>query len=160
MEIWDRDLLTRIPFKRKFMYIYGGFAIECDNGCEDMWRFEIPYGSQRYYPQAEFGYWNRGGHWEEVYQGYSPGKRYGHAMVTDPEYNYIYLFGGLRGYDQNIDPDPNRERESEYLKDLWRYNMEYKTWEMIITLGISSVRRNVVTWNGGTIGLNIVPTLR
>jgi hypothetical protein len=146
IERFERDLITRIPFKRKYMYIYGGFALECMEACEDMWRFEIPYGSQRYYPKPEFGYWNRGDYWEVIKQGYSPGRRFGHSMVTDPENRYIYIFGGIQG--------------NTYLDDLWRYSLDDEVWEKIETLGISSVLRKVVLWDEAEIELSMEPNER
>ena len=47
------------------MYIYGGVAYDCVDGCDDMWGYEIPWASQRYYPEPDENlWWNRGDSWE------------------------------------------------------------------------------------------------
>jgi hypothetical protein len=118
---------------KKYLYIYGGFALECRDACDDMWRFEIPWASQRYYPISK-GFWNRGGYWERLSQNYSPGRRMSQGQVASSDFQFIYLFGGLG---RNL-----------LYKDLWRYRVEQNTWEELVTYGISKVTRTVTTWNG------------
>jgi len=51
-------------FRRKYMYIYGGFSYECTTACYDLWRYEIPYFPIR---MAPYGQWkNRGNHWQQL----------------------------------------------------------------------------------------------
>lgn len=118
---------------QKFMYIYGGFALECRDACDDMWRFEIPWAAQEYYPRPSGGFWSRAGYWEELHQNYSPGRRMFHKMVVSDDYKYIYLYGGLRN--------------STLFNDMWRYNTKLDIWEELIVYGIEKVTRSVTTWN-------------
>lgn len=36
--------------KRKYLFIYGGFAFECQTACYDLWKYEIPWAPINYYP--------------------------------------------------------------------------------------------------------------
>jgi len=48
---------------RKYLYIYGGFSYDCRTACQDLWRYEIPYGPYKLYP-TKLGQWhNVGNHW-------------------------------------------------------------------------------------------------
>lgn len=118
---------------KKYMYVYGGFALECRDACEDMWRFEIPWASQRYYPISK-GFWNRGAYWEQLFQTYSPGRRMNHGFVASTDFESIYLFGGLG---RNL-----------LYKDLWKYRVLHNSWEELQTYGITKVTRKITTWNG------------
>lgn len=42
IETKQLDDATDTYVLRKYMYVYGGFALECKDACEDFWRFEIP----------------------------------------------------------------------------------------------------------------------
>ncbi len=33
---------TGFMYKRKYMYIYGGYSPDCSGYCSDTWRYEIP----------------------------------------------------------------------------------------------------------------------
>jgi hypothetical protein len=124
------------PVLRKYMYIYGGFSIYCVNACDDMWAYEIAYAPQRYYPQENKEKWNRGNKWSQIYVSStsSPGKRIGHSMIVDQYFRYIYLYGGVI-----FDNNDNQSLAS----DLWRYEIQTNTWQLIETLGISSITRSV-----------------
>ena len=105
---------ANITTKKKYMYVYGGVAYDCIDGCDDFWVYEIPWASQRYFlePESTNEWWNRGGSWykENFYYSSdrSPGKRYFHNMVADYEMEtvddvateeqiqkFIYLYGGM-----------------------------------------------------------------
>jgi Galactose oxidase, central domain/Kelch motif len=116
------------------MYIYGGFALECLDACSDMWRFEIAWASQTYYPSPSEGFWNRGGYWEKINSTYSPGARMKHNLVVSPDYEFMYLFGGLGN--------------NTLYNDIWKYSTYTNTWEILNMYGIEIVTRNVSTWNG------------
>jgi hypothetical protein len=127
---------TKAQLLQKFMYVYGGFAYECKDPCDDMWRFEIPWASQMYYPRPqEGGFWNRAGYWEQIVNEYSPGRRMGHGMVVSQDYKFIYLFGGLG---------------KGLFSDLWRYDTYGNKWEELITYGIEKVVRTVTRWDGSS----------
>lgn len=134
VETTTQDILTKITMKRKYMYIYGGFGYQCVDACDDMWRYEIPWASQRYYPEPSSGYWNRGNVWEQIITSQSPGKRMKHSMVVSGDMKNAYLFGGNVGI--------------EYFNDLWRFNLYENVWEEIQTLGISTIVRKIQLWNG------------
>jgi hypothetical protein len=131
---------------RKYMYIYGGFSLYCNNACDDMWRYEIAYAPQRYYPDpnvflgnlkdVQSIYWNRGNIWNEVYSGNSltPGKRMFHSMVVDSNYRYMYLFGGI-----TVDLDGKQILNN----DLWRFDLEFNVWDKMGVQGIKKVIRPV-----------------
>ena len=127
------DTLVNTMTLKKYMYVYGGFAMECRDACDDMWRFEIPWATQAYYPKSS-GFWNRGGYWEQLTQSYSPGRRMSQGLVVSTDSNYLFLFGGLG---KNL-----------LYKDLWRYTVRTNTWQELQTYGISKVTRKVTTWNG------------
>ena len=134
-EIVAKDSYTSQFVLRKYMYVYGGFALQCADACDDFWRFEIPWAAQRYYPEPEGTYWNRGAHWEKLRNEYSPGKRMKHNLVASSD--YIYLFGGYR--------------EGSYLNDIWRYKIQNDAWEELVTYGISSIKRQFTLYNNLTV---------
>ena len=124
------------PILRKYMYVYGGFSIYCDMACNDLWTYEISYAPQRYYPDDNKSEWNRGNKWSQLYvsRTKSPGPRSFHSMVTDENYEYIYLFGGM-SYDAN--------RKITIHNDFWRYEISTNIWERINVLSIASINRKV-----------------
>ena len=131
---------------RKYLYIYGGFAFDCETACLDLWRYEIPYGPIGMYPKKVDRWHNTANHWSLVLEdaNYSPGPRIKSSMVSiqafpDPEKDddrdehYLYIFGGITIRDQDM---INRELELfphlknteissfEYMGDLWRFNLK------------------------------------
>jgi hypothetical protein len=74
------------PVFRKYMYLYGGFALDCTTACTDLWAYEISYGPYNYYPRhSDKTKWhNFGNHWKMVNDGvnYGPGSRWRNSMVT------------------------------------------------------------------------------
>ena len=50
---------------RKYMFLYGGFSIYCENACNDLWQYEIPYAPYRYYPTNQT--LERGNTWTEIF---------------------------------------------------------------------------------------------
>ena len=100
VEVTSQDSSTNNQILiRKFMYIYGGFSFECTTACYDLWRYEIPYGPQRFYPQpySSSQWWNRGNHWTLMKKELvnTPGPRWRHKMVTDYNMENLFLFGGI-----------------------------------------------------------------
>jgi len=81
--------------KRKYLYVYGGASSMCNNICDDMWKYEIPFAAQRYYSSESNS--NRGNNWQVVknVDSASPGKRVFHSMIVDSTQENIYLFGGM-----------------------------------------------------------------
>ena len=139
VEVQRYDPTVGVQVLQKFMYVYGGFALECRDACDDMWRFEIPWASQRYYPTPIGGFWNRGGYWEQLTNAYSPGRRMKHSMVVSDDFSSVYLFGGIGN--------------NTLYNDMWRYLVQENVWEKLIPYGISQVLRTVTTWNSSTYDL-------
>ncbi len=137
-------------FIRKYLFIYGGFSIYCQHSCEDMWYYEISYGPQRFYPNISSIEWERGNKWKEIFpwNNYSPGKRALHSMTVDSKFKYIYLFGGY-SIDEN--------QKNTLMDDLWRYNIQTKTWNKINTNGIYLITRAITYWDGSSTIINISP---
>jgi hypothetical protein len=69
---------------RKYLYIYGGFSIECTSACFDTWRYEIAYAPYTYYPNSASTFNKPGNYWEVVHNDFnsSPGRRFRHSMVS------------------------------------------------------------------------------
>jgi hypothetical protein len=95
VEKYEISPFTMRPTLRKYMYIYGGFSIYCENICNDLWRYEIPYAPYRYYPSNKP--LERGNTWSQLFltDEVSPGKRILHSLVVDKNFKFIYLYGGL-----------------------------------------------------------------
>jgi hypothetical protein len=139
VEIEEKGFNTTIL--RKYMYVYGGFSIYCQNACDDMWRYEIAYAPQQYYKTPSG--WNRGNAWTklETSSTYPPDNRIFHHMVVDSDYKYIYLFGGLNYHKYNEDGKDAYKYFA--MNDLWRYSIESNIWESINAKGIDYISRNV-----------------
>ena len=151
VEIEERDKYKGQNLTRKYLYIYGGISFECENACSDLWRFEIPWAPQRYYPQPIIGnWWNRGNHWTLMSNDSenSPGKRYKHVMIVDFNMRYIFLFGGIKF---------NSQGTATYMNDLWRYYLTNDKWEKVSARGINSVTSRV--WEVSRLNYGIAPTL-
>ncbi len=118
---------------RKFMFIYGGFSIYCENACEDLWMYEITFAPIRYYPYNSVDY-TIANIWTQLHPSTnkSPGKRIFHSMVVDNSMKYIYLYGGMC-----IDSN------NKYFinDDLWRYNIFMNVWEKVYMMGVSEIKR-------------------
>ena len=122
---------------RKYMFVYGGFSIYCENACEDLWTYEIPYAPYRYYPSNET--LHRGNVWKEIYptDEVNPGKRIHHSMVADKNFKYIYLYGGL-----TID----KEGKYKVSEDLYRYDIFLNLWSKMHSMGVSEITRTVIVF--------------
>lgn len=129
--------------KRKYMYIYGGFSFDCTTACKDLWRYEIPYAPQRFYPEPKqtSQWWNRGNHWELKKNDTvnSPGNRWKHKMISDYTMENLFLFGGIV---------VSQASGNEYMNDMWKYYIFADKWEEIIPFGINAASRKVNLWNG------------
>eukprot|EP00921_Rhytidocystis_pertsovi_P026916 GHVQ01043371.1.p1 GENE.GHVQ01043371.1~~GHVQ01043371.1.p1 ORF type:complete len:588 (+),score=67.26 GHVQ01043371.1:245-2008(+) len=125
----DRDGVAR-----KYLYVYGGLGRECDTGvCNDMWRYEIPWAGQIYYPRINNGdSWNRGNRWQRVADG--PGSRYGHVMSSSTDGSYILVFGG--------------HTTRKYFNELWKYRVMNDFWELVFPNSISYLSFPVLLHNG------------
>lgn len=136
IELLDTTLPGK-PILRKYMYMYGGYSIYCEYACNDMWKYEISYAPQRFYPNDNKSEWKRGNVWSQIYVSStkSPGSRIYHTMTTDDEFKYIYLFGGISFDNYN---------QKTMNNDLWRYEIITNTWERIDILAITSITRNVM----------------
>lgn len=139
LEKEDYNLMVNKRIIRKYMYVYGGFSVYCQNACDDFWYFEIAYGPQRYYPYKNTDDWNRGNRWTQIYSSSSntPGKRLKHSMVIDENMSFIYLFGGIK-----ITQD-KQKISYELTNDLWSYDVTNNKWSLRNSLGISNLTRSV-----------------
>ena len=129
--------------------MYGGFSYEWATACQDLWRYEIPYAVQRYYPDYSSSWWNRGNHWKLVKEDInnSPGKRWKHSMVSDYSMENIYLFGGIIS---------TLDKINEYKNDMWKYYTISDKWEQIIPFGVNSISRRVNLWDGSFLDRNVL----
>jgi len=122
-------------FKRLYMYVYGGLSPQCSGGgvCSDVWKYEIPFASQAYYPKFPDGEWMRGNTWMKLKD--NPfGGRYRHAMVVTSGMEYIYVYGG-----QVI---------GEFSNMLMRYRISTDLWEDLDPFGRVSLTRLVYDYTG------------
>ncbi|CAJ1433355.1 unnamed protein product [Effrenium voratum] len=90
--------------KRIYMYIFGGMGNQCPGSvCHDVWRYEIPWAAQAYYPKYPTGDWVRGNVWDRL-KDCPYGGRYRHGMVSTSSMEYIYVYGGqtLGGFDNTL----------------------------------------------------------
>jgi len=151
IEIPVVDKHTNQIILRKYMYMYGGFSYECVDACGDLWRYEIPWASQRYYPEPKQTgvWWNRGNHWTLLSNNTSigPGKRYYHKMEADYQMSSIYLFGGIMCSNSSC----------KYMNDVWKYYIELDKWEEVNAQGINKIYRNISLWDGTTINKEVNP---
>jgi len=131
------DPITGYKYFRKYVYMYGGYSPDCGGYCSDLWRYEIPWAPQRYYPEGS-GYWNRGNHWEQVVTPTGPGNRAWFSMSSDGREN-IYLFGGVM---------QNADGTKVYTNDLWKFSVSTTNWTQIRVKKIVSAIRTVRLWDG------------
>lgn len=122
-------------FKRYFMYMYGGLSLQCGNGgvCNDVWKYEIPWAAQAYYPKFSTGDWIRGNQWFKM-KDCPFGGRYRHAMVATSGMEYIFVFGG-----QVI---------GKFEDSLLRYRISTDMWEDLDPFGSISLTRLMYDYKG------------
>lgn len=143
----DFNLEVNKRIIRKYMYVYGGYSVYCQNACDDFWYFEIAYGPQRYYPtKSENEDWNRGNRWTQIYSTstLTPGKRLKHSMVIDntsASNSIIYLFGGIF-----ISTD-SKTLIYDLRNDLWTYDMSSNKWSNKVSLAITQITRSVSSYS-------------
>jgi len=119
---------------QKFMYIYGGLGPQCRGGvCSDVWRYEIPWAAQAYYPKFPDGPWNRGNQWDRM-KDCPYGGRYRHSMVVTSGQEYIYVYGG-----QGI---------GRWYDSLLRYRLSTDLWEDLNPFGRQTLTRLMYDYRG------------
>ena len=166
VELIDQDTYYRdgtTKLLRKFLYIYGGFSLDCETSCYDLWRYEISYGPMAMYPKKDEEWHNRGNHWTLMSENlnYGPGARVHTTMVATQAFpneissrdeHYIYVFGGIKVHNEDTHNTLKRNKTEkssfEYKGDLWRYDLLSDQWEDIEVYGIASIRRQIYMWNG------------
>lgn len=135
VEKLDNSDSTDAVIVRKFMFIYGGFSIYCENACDDFWMYEIAYAPIRYYPSSSDTL--QGNIWTRLIStgSNSPGKRIFHSMVVDKQQKYIYLYGGMC-----------LDKDNKYYinNDLWRYDIAMNSWDIVYMMGVSQIKRTVI----------------
>jgi len=120
--------------KRIFMYIYGGMGQQCAGGvCNDVWRYEIPWAAQAYYPKFPEGEWNRGNLWDRL-KDCPLGGRYRHSMVVTTGQENIYVYGG-----QGI---------GSFYNQLLKYRVSTDLWEDLRPFGRVSLTRLMYDYAG------------
>jgi len=128
--------------KRMYMYIYGGIGPYCTGGvCSDVWRYEIPFAAQAYYPKlADEDIWRRGNMWEELGEA-DVGGRYRHSMVATSTMEYIFVYGG-----QGI---------GRFYDDLIKYRVSTDVWELVDPDGRFSLTRLMYDYMGSPIEVKL-----
>jgi hypothetical protein len=128
--------------KRMYMYIYGGIGPYCTSGvCTDVWRYEIPFAAQAYYPKlADEDIWKRGNMWEELGEA-DVGGRYRHSMVATSTFEYIFVYGG-----QGI---------GRFYSDLIKYRVSTDVWEFVDPDGRFSLTRLMYDYAGSPIEVDL-----
>eukprot|EP00931_Biecheleriopsis_adriatica_P116156 TRINITY_DN91835_c0_g1_i1.p1 TRINITY_DN91835_c0_g1~~TRINITY_DN91835_c0_g1_i1.p1 ORF type:complete len:1557 (-),score=292.39 TRINITY_DN91835_c0_g1_i1:19-4689(-) len=120
--------------KRLFMYVFGGMGNQCTSGvCNDVWRYEIPWAAQAFYPKFPQGEWVRGNLWDRL-KDCPYGGRYRHGMVGTSTMEYLYVYGGqtLGGFDYT----------------LLRYRVSTDLWEDMRPYGRVSLTRLMYDYQG------------
>jgi len=129
-EVDERDPSS----KRVFMYIYGGMGPLCPGGvCNDVWRYEIPWAAQAYFPKFPDGDWNRGNYWDKL-KDCPFGGLYRHGMTATSNQEYIYVFGG--------------QRLGGFSERLYRYRVSTDMWEDLNPYGRVSLTRLMYDYRG------------
>ena len=116
--------------KRQYMFIFGGFSINCENGlCNDLWRYEIPWAAQAYWPPGYSGnVWKR--------MASCPfGGFVRHSMVATE--SGLLVFGG--------------QKIGAYSNKIYVYTFSSDSWETKDGLGYSYFTRSVVDYSGATV---------
>lgn len=118
--------------KRQYMYIFGGFSTSCSgsNGiCQDLWRFEIPWAAQAYWPTPPTTrtFWNRGNTWKRLSD--APFGVYRHSMQLSADGSQLLVFGGEKG-------------DATYSSTLLIYSIASDTWIVKDTLGYLGFQRS------------------
>merc|ERR1719171_2201308 len=107
---------------------------QCESGiCRDVWKYEIPWASQAYYPKFPKKEWNRGNKWFRL-KDCPMGGRYRHSMVVTSDQNFVFVFGG-----QTI---------GQYFYNLLRYRTMTDMWEDMDPRGLQTVTRLAFDYAG------------
>jgi len=125
-------------FKKLFMYIYGGMSPQCAGGgvCADVWKYEIAWAPQAYYPKFPDGDWDRANKWTKMKDN-PYGGVYRHAMVVTSGNQYIYVYGG-----QTI---------GGFSNSLMRYRISTDMWEDLDPFGRTSLTRLMYDYLGSQV---------
>ena len=125
--------------RRQFMFVFGGYSINCVNGlCLDLWRYEIPWAAQAYWPTAgssSVSTYMRGNTWSRLKD--SPfGGIYRHTMVATESGSALYVYGG--------------QQSGTYSGHLLVYTLASDSWEKKEPVGYRYFTRSVVEYLGNT----------
>ena len=76
--------------------------------------------------------------------------------------HYLYVFGGIKVVNETVVADKIRKgfdkdfkSSYEFANDMWRYDLISDQWENIEVLGIQTIRRQIMLWNGTQITVNL-----
>ena len=128
--------------RRQYMYMFGGLSIDCTNGlCYDLWRYEIPWAAQAYWPTTGAGNpsnWLRGNVWKKL-RDCPYGGRHRHSMEANER--GLYVFGGQKkgGWDDR----------------LLVYHLESDSWNIVASLGYRFFTRSGVDYLGNFVATNL-----
>ncbi|CEM13767.1 unnamed protein product [Vitrella brassicaformis CCMP3155] len=124
--------------RRQFLYVFGGLGPKCEQGiCNDLWRYEIPWAAQAFYPRFVGRVWERANVWEKVNDG--PGgeagvRVYGHQMVATIDSEQIYLIGG--------------HGPGKFYNDIYKYRVVSNYWEMLFPSAVTTVTQRLLLNTG------------
>ena len=123
--------------RRQYMFIFGGFSINCLNGlCADLWRYEIPWAAQAYWPTSgatSMPTYLRGNTWKRL-KDCPFGGLYRHTMVATESGSALYVYGG--------------QQAGSYESTLLVYTLASDSWETKQAVGYRSFTRRVYDYLG------------
>lgn len=128
--------------RRQYMYMFGGFSLSCYTAisstsiCSDLWRYEIPWAAQGYWPTPQGAgksmRWNTGNSWKRMSN--APLGLYRHSMVASADGNYLIVYGG--------------QISGAYSSDVLVYTVASDTWTVKDVLGYAGFVRSGFTYQG------------
>ena len=124
--------------RRQYMFVLGGFSTDCAGGlCNDLWRYEIPWAAQAFWPanSQTLGNWNRGNVWTRM-KDCPIGGLYRHTMVSTNAGTQLLVYGG--------------QQAGQYSNQLLIYTLSSNSWEIKQAQGYPYFTRSVVDYFGVT----------
>ena len=140
--------------RRQYMYMFGGFSLSCYTAvsatsiCSDLWRYEIPWAAQGYWPTPPVVLqgggssssktttrWNTGNSWKRMSN--APLSLYRHSMVSTADGSYLIVYGG--------------QVSGSFSSDVLVYTVASDTWTVKDTLGYAGFIRSGFTYQGSNV---------
>ena len=128
--------------RRQYMYVFGGLSTDCTNGlCVDLWRYEIPWAAQAYWPTAGSATpasWVPGNAWKQL-RDCPYGGRHRHTMEATS--TALYVFGG--------------QQQGEWDDRLLIYRVAADTWDVVLAEGYRYFTQSAVDYLGAVRAVNL-----